>query len=169
MALFTHIQRRFLFMIIVLLLAVAVTACGSNASKTTTTSSPPSRSSTPTTTVIPNQGASCPSQVIVTTPPSPPTVLLTPSAAKQLYVAHIGDIIEVDLPFGEAWTGPIHPAGILLMQNPAGYAWGKMCIWRFQARSTGTASLSFIGHALCKKGVPCFFSVNEAAFTVIVK
>jgi hypothetical protein len=95
--------------------------------------------------------------------------LLTPSASKQLYVARIGDTIEVDLPFGEAWIGPIHPAGALLMQTPAGYAWGKTCIWRFLARSTGKAQLTFIGHALCKKAVLCFLSVNEAAFTVVVK
>jgi hypothetical protein len=169
MALFTHFQRRCVLMVIVFLLTVAITACGSNASKTTTTSTPPSHSAAPTMTGIPGEGASCPSHVLVTTPPPPPSVLLTPSTSKQLYLAHIGDTIEVDLPFGEAWTGPIHPAGVLLMQTPAGYAWDKMCIWRFMARSSGTAPLTFVGHALCKQGVPCFLSVNEADFTVVVK
>ena len=169
MALFTHFQRRFMFIVIVFLLTVTITACGSNVSKTTTTSSPPSRTATPMLTGIPGGVASCPSHVIVTTPPPPPSVLMTPSTSKQLYVAHIGDTIEVDLPFGEAWNGPIHPAEVLQVQTPAGYAWGKMCIWRFMARSTGIAPLAFVGHALCKKSVPCFLSVNEAAFTVVVK
>jgi hypothetical protein len=169
MALSTHFQRRFLLVVIVFLLTVATAACGSNASKTNANSSPPSRSATPTMIGSPGGGTGCPSHVIVTTPPPPPSVLLTPSASKQLYVARIGDTIEVDLPFGEAWIGPIHPAGALLMQTPAGYAWGKTCIWRFLARSTGKAQLTFIGHALCKKAVLCFLSVNEAAFTVVVK
>lgn len=169
MVLFTHFQRRFLFVVIVFVLTIAITACGSNASKTTTTSSSPQHSVTATLTGIPGQGTSCPSHVTVTTPPPPPTVLMTPPTSKQLYVAHIGDTIEVDLPFGEAWTGPIQPAGVLQMQTPAGFAWGNMCVWRFQARSTGTAPLTFIGHALCKKSVHCLFSVNEAAFTVVVK
>jgi Na+-transporting NADH:ubiquinone oxidoreductase subunit NqrF len=165
----TDFQRRLLLIVIVFLLTVAITACGSNASKTNATSLPPSRSATPTMISTPGELTGCPSHVIVTTPPPPPSVLLTPSASKQLYVARIGDIIEVDLPFGEAWTGPIHLAGALLMQTPAGYAWGKTCIWRFLARSTGKEQLAYIGHALCKKDVACFFSVNEAAFTVVVK
>jgi len=169
MALSTHFQRRFLLIVTVFLLTVAITACGSNASKTNANSSPASRSATPTMIGTPGEGTGCPSHVIVTTPPPPPSLLLTPSASKPLYVAHIGDTIEVDLPFGEAWTGPIHPAGALLMQTPAGYAWGKTCIWRFLARSTGNAQLTFIGHALCKKAAPCLLSVNEADFTIVVK
>lgn len=169
MTLFTHFQRQFVLIVIVLLLTIAVTACGSLAPKTNTTSTTPSRSATPTMTGISNEGTSCPSHIIVTNPPPPPSVLVTPSAGKQLYMAHIGDTVEVDLPFGEAWTGPIHPSGVLQMQAPAGYAWGKTCIWQFLARSTGTTQLAFTGHALCKKGVPCFFAVNEAAFTIVVK
>ena len=169
MALFTHFQQRFVLIVIVLLLTITVTACGSNAPKTTTTNATPSRSATPTMTGNSSEGTGCPSHAIVTTPPLPPSVLLTPSAGKQLYLAHIGDTIEVDLPIGEAWTGPIHPAGALLMQTPAGYAWGNTCVWQFLARGTGTAPLAFVGHALCKKGVPCVLAVNEAAFTVVVK
>src|SRR5215831_8625886 len=123
MTLFTHFQRRFVTTVIVIMLTVMITACGSNASKTTVTSSQPSRSVTPTMISTPGQGTSCPSRIMVTTPPPPPSILLTPSASKQLYVARIGDTIEVDLPFGEAWTGPIHPSGALLMQTPAGYVW----------------------------------------------
>ena len=165
-------QRRCFLMITALLFFQVLTACGSNASKPTSTNVPASHTSTPRLTS--GSGTSgtktgCPNHDNVTTPPGSPTLLLKPSATRQSYLAHLGDTIEVDLPIGIAWAGPMNATGGLQMQTPAGYAWKTECIWRFVARSTGTVKLAFDGSALCKKAVPCLLSEIYEEFMVVVQ
>ena len=105
----------------------------------------------------------------MTTPPPPADVLVKPSAGAQPYIAHVGNIVEVDLPFGNVWTGPISPTGGLQLQMPAGYASGTVCVWRFVAQSTGTVQLAFSGHAMCKHNIPCLLSEIYEAFTVVTR
>jgi hypothetical protein len=94
--------------------------------------------------------------------------LVTPSK-KQLYAAHIGDTIEVDLPIGTTWNGPIDLGSGLQMQKPAGYTWGKACVWRFVAHAAGTTQLTFVGRVMCKQRVPCLLAESAENFTVVVK
>src|SRR5690349_12819487 len=73
----------------------------------------------------------CPSDAVVSTAPAAPNVAVKPSDTGATVNAHVGDVIEVDLPFGVVWTGPAGSQGMLQLQTPAGYAWkaSKMCVW----------------------------------------
>jgi hypothetical protein len=85
--------------------------------------------------------------------------------------AHVADIIEVDLPFGQMWQGPASTPGNLTLQQPAGYAQqaSKVCVWQFTAQSSGTAQLTFTGRPICKKGEACPQYVMEIPFTIEIK
>ena len=163
-------RRRCWLMLAVLMLIGSLAACGTNTSNVPSAGSSQqhtSPGSTPTTTGGSGIETGCPSKASVTTPP--PDVLVKPSTGAQPYTAHIGNVIEVDLPLGVVWTGPISPTGGLHLQMPAGYASGTVCIWRFVAQSAGTSQLAFTGHAMCKQNVPCLLSEIYEAFTVITR
>jgi len=85
--------------------------------------------------------------------------------------AHVADIIEVDLPFGQMWQGPATVPSNLTLQQPAGYAQSasKVCVWQFTAQNAGTAQLIFAGRAICKKGQACPQYVMQVPFTIDVK
>ena len=165
-------RRRCWLMVAVLMLIGALAACGTNTSSVPSAGSSQqhaSPGSTPTTTGGSGTETGCPSKASVTTPPPPADVLVKPSAGAQPYIAHVGNIVEVDLPFGNVWTGPISPTGGLQLQMPAGYASGTVCVWRFVAQSTGTVQLAFSGHAMCKHNIPCLLSEIYEAFTVVTR
>jgi hypothetical protein len=86
-------------------------------------------------------------------------------------VAHVGDVIEVRLPFGQKWTGPTSVPTNLEQQQPAGYAFepDEVCIWRFVAQSRGSANLDFYWQALCTQGQVCAMYIANAPFTVDVR
>lgn len=145
----------------VLLLLFVFAACG-----------PTSTGPTPTPTSGQGYGTAhgCPSDARVK--PEPPTanVTLTLSDANVTVTAHVGDVIEIQLPFGQRWTGPTPSGGGLQLQTPAGYASTTkgMCIWRFHALGAGTTRLTFFARALCRKDQPCPHYVLAIPFTIVV-
>ena len=149
-----------------ILLTFLLTACGKNTG-TGTGSAPPAP------TVVPGYGTSngCPSDFVVNTAPAAPNVTVKPNNSSGVVSAHVGDVIEVDLPFGIVWTGPTTSQGVLQLQTPAGYAWkaSKMCVWRFVAHGTGTSQVTFYGRAMCKKGQLCPQYITRVPFTFSVK
>lgn len=166
--------RRKSFMLLVSLaaaLAFVLAACGTNGG--TGSGSAGGSTPTPTPTTIAGYGTSngCPSDAVVTSPPSTANVTVKIQNMNSTINAHVGDVVEIDLPFGHTWNGPTTSEGVLALQPPAGYAWktNSVCVWRFTAHSAGTTQLSFYGRALCKKGQLCPQFIMNVPFTITVK
>lgn len=164
-----QIGRRSIWLIISLATALTfvLTACGTNSGSgsTSTGSTPP-----PTSTSAVNPHG-CPNNAVVSTAPTPANVVVKMSHSNTTINAHPGDVIEVQLPFGQLWNGPTSSQGVLQLQTPAGYAWeaANACVWRFTAQSTGTTQLNFYGRAICKKGEMCPQYIMSVPFTINVK
>ncbi|HKV56967.1 MAG TPA: hypothetical protein VJO32_01750 [Ktedonobacteraceae bacterium] len=151
------------------LIVFVLAACGSN---TSTGSTNAGSGSTPTG-VTPTTTASaygCPGTVM-TVSPSPAKIVLKQSDSNATITAHVGDIVEVDLPFGQTWTGPTTSQGQLQLQGPAGYALptSKVCVWRFTAQSAGTTQVNFYGKAMCQKGQMCPQYIMRIPYTIVIK
>ena len=161
--------RRTFFLVgsLITILAFLLAACGTNTGSPSTTSTG-SAPVTPTTVVNTN---GCPSSTVVGTAPTPAKVVLKSTNSNTTVTAHVGDVIEVDLPFGQSWTGPTASQGVLQLQTPAGFALttSKMCVWRFTAQSTGTTVLKFYGKAICKPGELCPQYIMALPYTILVK
>jgi hypothetical protein len=162
-------RRKSLWLIISLATALTfvLTACGANTgSGSTSTGS----TSTPTATSIVNSYG-CPSNAVVGTTSTQANIVLKPSNSNTAVNAHQGDVIEVQLPFGQLWNGPTTSLGVLQLQTPSGYAsqTANSCVWRFTAQGAGTTQLNFYGRAMCKKGQMCPQYVMSVPFTINVK
>lgn len=150
--------------VLVLVLVFLLTACGSR----TTTGSSAGSGATPSPTQSPASGNGCPGNVL-TTRLAPAGVVLTDKNNGSTIKVSRGEIIEVDLPFGHVWSGPVNfLPGLLTMQTPAGYASPALgaCVWRFTPTGTGTVRLSFVGQPLCGKGQVCPMYVLAILFTL---
>jgi len=156
----------FLLVSLAALLTFVLAACGGTGSGTGSTP-------TPTPTSVQGYGTvhGCPSDAVVTPAPSTANVTIKLSDANAAVTAHVGDVLEIQLPFGLRWTGPTIPGGGLHLQTPAGYASTAlgMCIWRFNTTSAGTTHLTFFARALCQKGQFCPQYVLAFPFTIVVK
>ncbi len=150
-----------------ILLTFLLAACGFKPGTGTGSASPPA----PTTVQGYGTSNGCPSDVVVSTAPAAPNVTVKLSDSTATVNAHVGDVVEVDLPFGILWTGPTTSQGVLQLQTPSGYAWkaSKMCVWRFVAQGTGTSQVTFYGRAICKKGQLCPQYITRLPFTFSVK
>ena len=171
----TNTKRSFAsFFLALTLLALTciVAACGTNTGTGTNTGSGGS-SPNPSPTAVKGYGTAqgCPSDFVVSTAPSAANVIVKPSQTNSPITAHVGDVIEIRLPFGQRWTGPTASKGGLEIQQPAGYAWktDNVCIWRFTAKTAGTTNLEFQEQALCKKGQLCPMYIAEVPFAITVK
>src|SRR5215831_16585968 len=167
-------QRRLATLVVSLLTVIAfmLAACGSNSPGSSSTGSSQSPSApTQTATLSSNTPTGCPSNVVVTRAPTAPDVLVKPSTSNGSIIAHVGNLIEIDLPFGHSWSGPSTSVGVLELQTPTGYAWNvsKACIWRFIARGTGTTQLDFTARALCTKGIACPQYALDVPVTIVVR
>ena len=162
------VQRRTWFALasFLVLLVFALTACGSNTGGSTT--NPGSSSITAATPTVSVYG--CPGAVM-TTAPSPAKIVLKQSDSNTTITAQVGDVVEIDLPFGQAWTGPTTSQGQLQLQGSAGYAVtaSKMCVWRFTAQSTGTTQVEFYGRAICQKSQVCPLYIMRIPYTIVVR
>jgi len=113
----------------------------------------------------------CPSDATVTNTPKQANVTIRESDINSTVVAHVGDTIEVRLPFGQKWTGPSVVPNNLQAQLPTGYAstTDNVCIWRFVAQSAGKVQLDFSSQALCLKGAMCPMYIALEPFTIDVQ
>ena len=123
-------KQLFLLVSLAALLTFVLDACGGTGSGIGSTP-------TPTSTAVPGYGTGhgCPSDAVVTSAPPAADVTITLSDANAVVAAHVGDVLEIHLPFGLRWTGPTISGSGLLVHTPAGYASTAlgMCIWRFDA------------------------------------
>ena len=163
-------RRNSLWLILSLATALAfiLTACGTNSSSgssSTSTGTTP----VPIATSTPNSYG-CPSNTVINTASPPANVVLKTSNSNTMVTAHQGDVIEIQLPFGQLWNGPTASQGALQLQTPYGYPSQTVssCIWRFTAQGTGTTQLNFYGRAICKKGQLCPQYVVSVPFNIHV-
>jgi len=161
-------RRKSLWLIISLATALAfiLTACGTNSgSSSTSTGTTP----VPISTSTPNSYG-CPSNAVVGTTSIPANIVLKMPNSNTTVVAHHGDVIEIQLPFGQVWNGPTTSQGVLQLQTPYGYAsqTTNSCIWRFTAQGAGSTQLNFYGKAICKKGQMCPQYVVSVPFSIHV-
>ena len=158
----------FLIVSLALLLVFVLAACGSNGGIGAGAGS----TATPQPTLVQGHGTDngCPNNAIVTTAPTA-NVTIKLADAHSPVVAHVGDVIEIQLPFGLRWTSPTPSGGELQLQTPAGYAATapKMCIWHYSAQSAGVAHLTFLARVICKKDILCPLAVRIVMFTIEVK
>jgi hypothetical protein len=151
-----------------ILMVFVLAACGYNTGTgSTTTGSGSTTAATPTTTV---SAYGCPGTVM-TTAPAPAKIVLKQSDSSSTVTAHVGDVVEIDLPFGQTWTGPTTSQGELQLQTPAGYALtaSKVCVWRFTAQNAGTTQVDFFGKAICQKGQMCPLYIMRIPYTIVTK
>jgi hypothetical protein len=167
---------RFAAMLFSFGLLFILAACGGSSTGSGTGSSGgnvvPTVQPSPTTSVNGSGTANgCPSAATVTGTPAKANVTVQGNTVKDTVAAHSGDIIEVDMPFGQKWNGPTASLGVLQLQDPAGYAVqsNHACVWRFQAKATGSTLLVFTGRAICGPGKMCPLYVQSVSFTVDVK
>jgi hypothetical protein len=155
-------------LLVSVLLTLVLAACGTNSGTTAGTGSSPSPTATASGL---NSSNGCPSNVVVSTPPPAANVTVKVNEANSTVTAQNGDVIQIELPFGHVWSGPVTSQGMLELQPPAGYASTatSMCIWRFTAKGTGTTQLSFTSRALCKNGQMCPQYIIVVPFTITVK
>jgi hypothetical protein len=163
-------RRKSVWLIISLATALTfiLTACGTN-SNSGSSSISTGTTPVPVATSTPNSNG-CPSNAVVGTTATPANVVLKMSNSKTTVTAHQGDVIEIQLPFGQAWNGPTTSQGALQLQTPYGYAsrTANSCIWRFTAQVAGATQLNFYGKALCKKGQMCPQYVVSVPFSIDV-
>ena len=164
-------RRKSLWLIISLATALAfiLTACGTNSSSGSSSTSTGTTPAPIATSIVNTRG--CPSNTVVGTTSSAANVVLKTSTSNTAVTAHQGDVIEIQLPFGQLWNGPTTSQGVLQLQTPYGYAsqTANSCIWRFTAQGTGTTQLNFYGRAMCKKGQLCPQYVISVPFSIHVK
>ena len=159
-----------------LLLALVFTlaACGTNTTTgagSTPTSAPTSAPTRGATTAPGKTANGCPTSAVVNPPQKTPNVTLHMTNSNSTAIAHTGDLIEVQLPFGHQWSGPTTSQGTLELQSPSGYASStlKACIWQFIAQGTGASQLSFTGRPICAAGQLCPQYIINVPFTIEVK
>ena len=103
---------------------------------------------------------------------APASVLISPTGSLQQISLHVGQTLEVRLPFGRKWSYFPSSTDTLTLQSPAGYgdATVNSCIWRFTAAHTGSTSINFIFAPLCLPSmVKCSQLEGHAAFSVVVQ
>lgn len=148
------------------LLTFVLIACGGTGSGTGPTPTP-----MPTSAQGFGTAHGCPSDTVVTSAPPTASVTIKMSDTNALITAHVGDVLEIQLPFGLRWTGPKITGEVLHLLTPAGYASTVlgMCIWRFNAMSVGTAHLTFFASALCQKNQYCPQYILALPITIVVQ
>lgn len=153
---------------LVLLCVVLFTLAACGSSTTTGAGSTPTSGTTPTAGKTPS---GCPNTAGVTPSQKIPNVTLHVADGNSTSSAHQGDLIEVQLPISQKWSGPTTSQGVLELQSPYGYVEPtlKMCIWQFVAKGSGTAHLNFTGRAICLPGQLCPQYVMSVPFVVVVK
>jgi len=140
-------RRKSLWLIISLatVLTFVLTACGTNSgsgSSSTSTGTTP----VPTATSALNPHG-CPSNAVVGTSPAQANIVLKPSNSNTAVDAHQGDVIEVQLPFGQLWNGPTTSQGVLQLQTPYGFA-SQTANWQSHMQKGPTVSAVCGEHAV---------------------
>ncbi len=164
----------YISLLALLALALVLSACGaSQTGGTGSAGNTPTPAPTAAPTAVKGYGTShgCPSDMVVSNAPTAANVVIRPANSTGTVTAHVGNVIEVRLPFGHKWGGPNSSPSNLQLQSPSGYASSadSACVWRFTATETGSTVINFISQPLCKAGQMCPMYILRIAFNVDVK
>lgn len=108
----------------------------------------------------------CPGPVGSVTDAGQPSLVITQSMTTA--TAHVGDLVQIQLPTTQHWTYQSDQSLLTLLQ-PAGVqdTQKNVCAWTFRAPSAGTTTLDFSGTAICDN-LPCPQYVRVVDFTITV-
>ncbi len=87
-----------------------------------------------------------------------PTYVLTAATSGRTVTAHVGDTIQVRLPSSSRWSLQAAPSSAVLaaVAPSAMYVPSlNACVWTFQAKASGSATLNYGGAPICKPGQAC--------------
>lgn len=165
------IRRKSLVLVIPLTLLLALTVAGCGSSTTGTSGVARDVTPSPTLTKGGDSTQGCPDNVTLNPAPDAPTLTITQGESQTPVTVHQGQILEIQLPVSQRWTGPTTSQGNLELQTPYGYVSEArtMCVWRFIARSKGTTNLNFDAHPICLKGQMCPQFILTLPFMIVVK
>ncbi len=99
-----------------------------------------------------------------------PKLVLTPSTPNLTGSAHVGDLVQVQLPTTSHWDFEASVTSVTPLQ-PSGFQDQalKVCVWNFHMQATGNTTLTFLQTALCGGGgTPCANYAKNVKFTVQV-
>lgn len=84
--------------------------------------------------------------------------------------AHVGDLIQVQVPATQHWT-QIDASPNLALQQPAGVqdSAKNVCMWTYRAISAGDATVNLTGGALCEPAQPCPAYAVVADFSITIR
>jgi hypothetical protein len=168
-----HIRWQWFLGLCLLVLSILLVACGASTGSSGGSGSGNNGGVTPTPTSGQGIGTAngCPSNAVANSQTPKANVTVRPGQMNQIITTHQGDTVEILLPFGNKWTGPMTSQGILQLQQPAGYAStaDNSCVWRFTASGTGKQQLNFHSQALCKPGAICPMYITNVTFNIEVK
>jgi hypothetical protein len=139
---------------------------------TVTATASVSGTSTPTEAGTYNTATGCPQATQVVQWPSPPALIVTSANASKGVTVHVGQSLEVALPFGQRRSlGLSAGSPELLLNTPAGYgdASLKSCVWRFTAEQVGQATLNFTFAPICQAHMECpqFIGLTKISIDVV--
>jgi hypothetical protein len=101
--------------------------------------------------------------------PSSPQATVTPGGLGFAKVgsAHVGDLIQVQLPVTQRWGNPRINGGLSLLA-PSGVqdSTHNVCFWNFTATAKGDATIEFVGGALCEPNRPCPLYARVESYVV---
>lgn len=101
-------------------------------------------------------------------PAKTPTIVLTVKNSHQTTQAHVGDVIEIQLPAKMTWNAPFVQNGTLTPLQPQGGMdeQSQTCRWVYQAHAKGALTLTYTGVFRCESGVACPAIAEDEEFTI---
>lgn len=102
-------------------------------------------------------------------PEKTPNIVLTVKNSHQTTQAHVGDVIEIQLPAKMTWNAPsVQQNGTLTPLQPQGGMdeQSQTCRWVYQAQAKGSLTLTYIGVFRCESGVACPAIAEDEEFTI---
>ncbi len=153
------ITPRRVLVALVMAASLALAACGSTAPSSTSSSGAGAAGN-----------ASCPNTAPASR--SPANVVVHGANAAQPIHVSVGQILELQLPFGRSYA--LFPSGsntILTELQPSDFpdASVQSCIFRFKATQSGTTALVFISRPVCSPKQQCPQNIQRLAIPVQVQ
>lgn len=115
-----------------------------------------------------SRASACPGPAGSVNDAGTPALVLTPQAANHSANAHVGTLVQVQLPDTSHWDylstaslAPLTPAGVH-------DATVGVCVWNFRPASVGTVKLSFARSAICHPSTPCPMYMQQVSFALDV-
>jgi hypothetical protein len=99
-----------------------------------------------------------------------PALTLSDSSSDKTGSAHVGQLVQIQLPGDWHWTLGRTPTTLTATQNAGSYDENRqLCFWNFKASAAGTTTLQFTGTPRCEgPNQPCPTIARVESFTITV-